>query len=248
MIPVEELERIIKLYPRLIYAQEKGRQLVRGTFEFCALYDAIGDRFILNPSTSDSALEDRIIQDSYEIEVEFFSGSPLRFPDVREVGGRIQKVIEKFDIKDIRDLHVNKNLNNAICLCPKPEFYVRYPNGLDLFDFFNALVLPYFYGLTYFEKHGEWPRGTYGHGDVGIFEFYFEHRNAANANLIKSCIENLSESLSKEYLQRKGEAKGHWECVCGSKKKMRDCHAKTLGGLRALREDIRNKSINLNLK
>lgn len=240
----EALKEIKRLHPGLTYTQDGEKGLLKGTFKFCALYDRLEDKFVLNPLLPDNG-DNRIIHDSYEIEV-IFSPEDLRlFPEVREVGGRIQKIKDKFNIGDLRELHVNKNQNNTICLCPKPELFLRYPNGVDLVDFFNALVLPYFYGLSYFERHKEWPRDSYGHGDAGIFEFYLEHKDNTTVALAKSCIDNVSEKLSKEYMRKKGNIKGHWDCICGSKSKFRDCHTKALEGLRSLREDIRRLAIKL---
>lgn len=239
----EKLKEITRLYPGLTYTQNGEKGLLKGTFKFCALYDRLEDKFVLNPLLNDS--DDRIIQDSYEIEVLFPPDDSHLFPEVREVGGRIQKIINKFNISDIRELHVNKNQNNAICLCPKPELFLRYPNSVDLVDFFNTLVLPYFYGLSYFEKHKEWPRGSYGHGDAGIFEFYSEHRDKTTVDFAKNCIESISETLSKEYIRKKGNVKGHWDCICSSKSRFRDCHFKALEGLRLLKEDIKKLSIKL---
>jgi len=243
MISEEELKKVIKLYPGLKYIQKEGKRLLKGSFEFCALYDAIEDKFILNPSIGD-VIDDRVIRDSYEIDVEFISKPQNLFPEVRETGGRIQKIRANFNITDIRELHVNENQNNTICLCPKPELFLRYPNGLEIVDFFNALILPYFYGLSYFEKHKEWPRGSYGHGDVGIFEFYYDYRDKMDINLIIKCVESLSERKSMEYLQSKGKIKGHRECICGSKLKIKKCHIKALEGLRFLKEDIKRLSVN----
>ncbi|MGB8952292.1 MAG: hypothetical protein WCC06_06465 [Candidatus Aminicenantales bacterium] len=240
----EKLKEITRLYPGLAYTQNGEKRLWKGTFKFCALYERIEDKFVLNP-LSHGDVDDRIIQDSYEIEIEFLSERSHSFPEVREVGGRIQKIIDKFNITDPRELHINKNQNSTICLCPKPELFLRYPNGVDLVDFFNALVLPYFYGLSYFERHKEWPRGSYDHGDAGIFEFYLEHRDKTTVDLVRSCIDSVSEKLSKDYMQKKGNIKGHWECICGSKSKIRDRHFKALEGLRLLKEDIRRLSIKL---
>jgi len=244
MLIDKELVEIKRLYPGLNLSAEAGRQLLRGRFDFCALYDSIEDKFIINPQRN-GTFDNEIIQDSYEIEVEFSLDYPHSFPQVREVGGRTQKVVEQYNIKDIRNLHVNKNKNNTVCLCPKPEEYLRYSNGVDIIDFFNALVLPYFFGLNYYEKNGQWHRDEYGHGDVGIFEFYAEHRDKKNIKLIESCIKSISENKSKEYLQKKGEIKGHWECICGSKSKFRNCHVKAIEGLRLLKDEIERLSIKL---
>jgi len=232
-----ELVEIRRLYPGLNFLNEGGKQTLKGVFDFYALYDFIGDRFILNPAGEEISNE-RLIRDSYEIQVEFASDYSSSFPCVREIGGRIEKIVDKFGISDIRDLHVNKNQNNSLCICPKPEEYLRYPNGVDLVDFFNALVLPYFYGLSYYEKNRQWPRNEYGHGDSGIFEFYAERRKEKDARLAVACVKSLSEKVAKEYLKKKGDIKGHWQCICGSGKRIRSCHTKAWEGLKLLKKDI----------
>jgi len=241
----KDLKVIMEIYPGLNYYQKERRRLLKGTFEFYAFYDVIEDMFILNPLRNDT-IKHEVIYDSYEIEVEFLPDFPHSFPQVREIGGRIQRIAKKYNIKDIRELHVNKNQNNAVCLCPKPEEYLRYLDGIDIVDFFNALVLPYFYGLSYYERHKQLPRDAYGHGDLGIFEFYIEHRKEGkDIPLIEACIKSLSDKKSKEYLKRKDKIKGHWNCICGSSKKFRDCHVKALQGLRLLKEDTESLKIKL---
>jgi hypothetical protein len=99
-------------------------------------------------------------------------------------------------------------------------------------------VVPFFYGLSYYDRHSKWPWSEYSHGDLGIFEFYVENKkNDNNPKLVKTCYDSLSE-IGKKLIIDKKRIKGHWPCICGSKEKFRKCHKLALEGLWALKNDL----------
>ncbi|MDD5530227.1 MAG: SEC-C metal-binding domain-containing protein [bacterium] len=165
---------------------------------------------------------------------------PASLPLVRETGGRTQQIAEKYDIQNIIDLHVNKNANNTVCLCPSPKAKLKYPNGVDIIDFIHSLVIPFFYGLSYYEKKGKWPWGTYSHGDLGIFEFYAENRkpNSMDGDLIVNCKKDLKE-IHRILFEQNHIVLEDLDCPCGSLRKFKNCHERAFEGAKLLKEDIK---------
>ncbi len=240
MLSENVVKQIRKLYPSLKYITENGKNRLKGSLDFRACYNNSNEKFIIDPSEK-MIISDTYIDDKYDIEIEFLRGFPKQFPLVREVGRRIQQIAEKYSLKDVRDLHINKNQNNAICLCPQPAEKLKYPDEIDLVHFMNNLVVPFFYGLSYYNKFGSWPWNEYPHGDLGIFEFYGENKEKNDLSLAKRCYECLTEQYEK-YITNKNVVKGHSPCICGSKEKFRKCHKVALEGIWALRTILKKKN------
>lgn len=243
MLSENVIKQIRKLYPDLKYITENGENCLKGILNFRACYNNSNEEFVIDPSEK-MIISDTYIDDKYDIEIEFLRGFPTKFPLVREVGGRIQQIAEKYSLKDVTDLHINKNQNNAICLCPQPAEKLKYPDEIDLVHFMNNLVVPFFYGLSYYDKSGSWPWNEYPHGDLGIFEFYGENKEKNDLSLAKRCYESLKEKneQNKKYITAKNVIKGHSPCICGSKEKFRKCHKVALEGIWALRTILKKKN------
>lgn len=235
-----EVVNVQRSYPRLKLTEKDGKKYLAGEFCFVAFYDVGKDELTLNPPES-TATSNYYISDSFQIEIEFLTEYPASFPLVRETGGRIKAIVEKYKIVDIRDLHVNKNQNEAVCLCPKPAESLRYPNGVDLLHFMNNLVVPFFFGLSYFEKHQKWPWSEYSHGEMGIFEFFAECQDRKDNALAQGCYDALGEKY-KKLLQLGKDIKGHWLCICGSGEKFRNCHGMALKGIWVLKQWLKQRN------
>jgi hypothetical protein len=242
MLSENVIKQIGKFYPDLKYITENGKNCLKGSLNFRACYNNSNEEFIIDPSEK-MIISDTYIDDKYDIEIEFLRGFPKQFPLVREVGGRIQQIAEKYSLKDVRDLHINKIQNNAICLCPQPAEKLKYPDEIDLVHFMNNLVVPFFYGLSYYDKSGSWPWNEYPHGDLGIFEFYGENKEKNDLSLAKRCYKSLNDNeQNKKYITAKNVIKGHSPCICGSKEKFRKCHKVALEGIWALRTILKKKN------
>ena len=234
MLSDTEQKIIKKLYPGLSLIKKDGKYFLTGELEFRASYDKDKDILSIIPGSIQTE-DDFSIKDKYKIEVELPTDFPRAFPLVRETNGRIQKIATKYNIKDIRDLHVNKDKNNAVCLCPKPAERLKYPDKVDIVHFLNNLVVPFFFGLSHYDLYGKWPWNEYGHGYLGILEFYSENKDLKDMSIAKLCYECLSDT-EKELITMERRIKGHYFCVCGSKEIFKRCHKKALEGIWALKE------------
>jgi hypothetical protein len=188
------------------------------------------------------------IQDKYQVEIEFVTSSTSSLPQVRETGGRIEKVAQDRSI-ELSDLHVNPK-DGTLCLCSPLEEDSSFSNGFNLEEFFSELLIPFLYAQSHFETNNKWPWKHYSHGHLGILESY-AYTKQSDCALTKKCVEILRKQYRKEWelyrqlLNKKDYIKGHWLCACGSSMKFRTCHYEVLEGLRKLKQDITVCSISV---
>lgn len=241
----DEIKWLNKNYPKLSFTKGDP-STISGTLDFDMVY--FGDMYRINPIDSKDLSHKGRIKDSYDIEVTLESTPSSILPQVKETGGRIKKAKEKHNKKLLADVHMYASEN--LCLCARPEESKRLPNGFNLMDYFNNLVIPHFYAQSHFEKTGKWIWGDRSHGSLGIFESYFEFReNGDDVVLIKSYLEDLKKTEdSKDYLEvlsKKGKIKGHWLCFCKSNTRFRNCHPEAFKGMWNLKEDTKRNKIPL---
>ncbi len=151
--------------------------------------------------------------DQFSVEIELPRYDPDELPVLREVGGRIART---------EDNHIN-GPSGDICLFVPDERWRIYPRGSTLLDFLNVPVRNYFIGFCLVEMGEPWPFGQRSHGAAGIFEYYSELLGTDDRQVVTRYVECLSEP----------RLKGHWECPCGSHKRIRNCHHVALNDLRA---------------
>ena len=145
---------------------------------------------------------------------------PNSLPLVKEAGGRIEPTLDRHFFPA-----------GHACLCHASEWrYYFSPKESNLKDFLEKLVIPFFYGQSYFEKtDGEWPFGEYKHGSGGMFQFYSSKLNIDDVKALFNCI---------KLLERGSVIKGHWDCPCESSRKIRDCHPDLLISLNGMKDFV----------
>jgi len=144
--------------------------------------------------------------ESYEVEIHWKDGFPFRFPNVFETGGKIPK---------IADWHVYEDTQSC-CIAVLPEELIICKEGITLNQFIANEVKAYFFNQTFRRVEGYYKNGEYGHGLLGIFEYFESHlkTNGDARGMISLMIEIA-------YVGRPGRT--HL-CFCGSKNKFRKCH------------------------
>lgn len=245
----EDRKWVREHYPELAFREETPLVLA-GTLKFDMLYDPQAEQYVINPEGVVDLHGERI-KDSYEIEVRFEMSQFSSLPQVYERGGRVERVAHKHSLKII-DMHFNVHgdVCGAACLCLKMEEGKYLPEGFKLCDYFQNLLIPFFYAQSYFEKHSKWPWGEYSHEDLGYLEGYGENRELATIEAVRECI-----SLLKKYQRwvkyeelltnKKTRIKGHHLCICGSFDKIRNCHPGVLTGLWKIKEDIESLGVEI---
>lgn len=220
-------------YPALVYDEQN--HLLAGLFAFRMYYsDEEPDTYVINPDNSIDFTKGHLIEDEYNIEMRFSERYPI--PIIKETQGRILHSKEKWKVKNLIDMHVFPD--ETLCLCPIAEIALRLPDGFNLRDYFENLLIPYFYYQSFFEKYGYEPWKASSHGDLGIFESYFKtvQSGQITPKVLGLYLATLSEVTRNSILQNV-IIKGHHICICGSGLMFRKCHLTALQGYKKMLED-----------
>lgn len=178
------------------------------------------------------------IADEYEVEISVPDDFPTTLPRMSEIGGKTEATAAKYQITDLRDLHRNPGDGTA-CVCVKQEEHVKIPVGSSLVDYINILVIPYLYGLSYFNEQGKWPWSDYGHGFRGIIEFYGESSTPQGKELVNYLVCMLVFEADKSaYIAQLTKLNPDAPCICGKYLTIAACHPNLLLGIERFRADI----------
>lgn len=186
------------------------------------------------------------IKDNFEVCIIAPDAYPSQLPVMVETGGRTLATAKKYKIGDLRALHCSPSQPHIACLCIKQEERQKFPPGSNLVTFIEILVVPYLYGLSYFEKHGKWPWGEYSHGGLGILEYHAEDPTEITEQSIGEITKVLRADTNwKEYSKQLRKPSSAKFCVCESRKPFKKCHEKAWQGLQRLYSDIKNHGLNV---
>ena len=176
------------------------------------------------------------IKDKYKLEIDFNDQQPL--PLVKEINGKIEKISKDKNL-NLTDLHINYgDIERGLCLCSRFkafEYADRLKNSLSPgIDFIQELVIPFLYGISYFEKHNQFPFGAIEHGVQGLIreitdnKEYFKYLQIYSKTLPEEATKFISEyvhSLNLENVIYKNEKIGRNKpCPCNSGLKYKKCH------------------------
>lgn len=155
-------------FPNLSY--DASRRRIEGELDFCASWDNSSRKLRIERNGLDGSIRqlNSFIADVYDVEIRFDSES-LRangWPTVFEVGGRHERIARKYEVRPV-DLHFYTD-DDSCCLGMR---YSRDKN-LTIRRFIDELVVPFFYRLSFVERHGlaaarEYLWREYPHGKVG---------------------------------------------------------------------------------
>ncbi len=223
----KEIGEIKNQFPEMDFKIHKGIHFYEGIIRF------------------DRIFKDYRIIDAFKLRIIFPDEYPKSIPVVKEIGDRINKIKAKFNITDLRDIHYNPG-NFTACLCVKPMERIKFPDGSNFVDFLNDLVIPYLYGLSYFEENGVWPWKECSHGGLGLLEYYFQNRKSVSKDSIIDTIRFLrKDGKWKDYGKYLNKKKPRRLCLCDSGKIFSECHSDAWEGLKLLQDDVRFLSINI---
>ena len=197
-------------FPNLYYDADSHKIL--GELDFCAVYDQESGKVTIAELAEET---DFLIQDVFEIEIYVDDLDMNGWSKVFEVGGRHHQIAQENSV-NTADLHFYSDDDNC-CLGIK----CGNNSGLRIERFFDDLVIPFFYRLSYTDKFGIdrarrdlW--GEYSHGDKGEIEYFLEIMDIARHNPGRND-----------------------PCPCGSGKKYKKCH---LGEVESLKNSLRRRS------
>lgn len=155
------------------------------------------------------------ISDSYDIKILLGPDFPLSLPLVYETS------------KKARNFHTNHG-DHSLCLGAPPALFEKLNQNPSVSYLIEKLIIPFLYKASYKDKYNDVPGGELPHGTDGIAEYY------------SSEIKGFSKELILKFVQlfKQGKVKGHWNCPCGSGKKIRNCHSALFVRIREKIKDV----------
>lgn len=145
-----------------------------------------------------------VVLDSFEIDIRVPQNYPQEIPEVRETKNRIPLT---------PDRHFGQD--GKACLCFRDEVFLYWGEKSTILNFIKIFVEPFFlWQIEYEVSGGKNKDKAYSHSFGGALEFYKKILKTEDVRVIYKFV---------EYLTKK-KVKGHWNCFCGSGKKIRDCH------------------------
>lgn len=150
-----------------------------------------------------TGLDATLIEDSYSIELRIPRTYPSRgFPSVFETAQRIP-------------MHYHHLDDGAVCLGAPSRlrlFALRTPS---IADFMSDVVIPYFYGRSYYERYGRMPFGELAHGSLGLARDLIAMLGMPSG----TCVDRLCRVAS----MRRRHANKRL-CPCHSGQRLGKCH------------------------
>jgi hypothetical protein len=149
--------------------------------------------------------------DRFQIQMIVSPEFPKAVPCVRELANRVP-------LKN-SDWHTYEN--GGLCLLVPEEWLIN-PQHDSLIAFLDGPVRNYFIAHALAEEGVQRPMGERLHGAAGLWEAYGEMVGSNTPTTIRGYLECLAGE----------QLRGHWECPCGSGKKLRNCHMSYLAELK----------------
>jgi hypothetical protein len=142
-----------------------------------------------------------VVLDRYQVEIRFRRDYPKTLPVVEEIGGRIPRTADR---------HVSAD--GTACLLVPEEWLLAADQSFKAF--LDGPMKSFFIGQLLVEAGKPWPFGQRSHGYDGLIEAYMELLGISDPIRVVAYFDCL----------RRTALKGHFECPCGSKKRLRNCH------------------------
>ena len=144
---------------------------------------------------------EQIIEDEYSIHLVVPESYPDCVPIAYETGNRIPGYFHKY--KD-----------GNLCLGEPLAVWKTFHEQPTLLGFIQKCLIPYLYSYSYLRQFGKLPFGDLPHGEPGRIKYYKDLFNVGSEHSLFGLISILA----------LGEYRGHIQCPCGSKKRLRLCH------------------------
>lgn len=155
-----------------------------------------------------------VIDDKYSIKLRIPFDTSKELPEVWETEGRIPSDFHKLDA-------------NKLCLASPIKIRMRLVESSSVAKFVSEFVVPYLYGYSCFEQHGEMPFGELSHGLEGIREHLREMFKAETAEFPELFLKLAS-------LQKRRANK--LACPCQSGRRLGKCHNRIVNAQRKVYE------------
>lgn len=150
------------------------------------------------------------IDDAYEVEISVPMAFPRKLPLVKETGARIP-----------RTFHTNPD--SSLCLGSPVRLQLKLAKTPTLLGFVESCLIPYLYGFSYRQKHGQLPFGELDHGSKGIRHDFADLFGVKSDEAAVRMV--ALAGLKKRDANRRS-------CPCGSGRRLGKCHNRRVNELR----------------
>lgn len=196
---VSQIPAVLDRYPKLVKIERDNRFILAGKVD---IIDKTGKHW-----------------ETYEIEIHCSALYPNRFPNLYETGGKIPK---------IADWHIYEDTLSC-CVKILPEEILKCIKGITLEQYVTEEVLPYFFNQTHRKVEGYYVNGEYGHGNMGMYEYYSSVLKTGDLKQIGMLLYNIATRPKPDRTSL---------CFCGSGEKYRYCHRTSYEKLSLLGKDF----------
>ena len=148
---------------------------------------------------------DFTVNKEYNIELLIPVDSDL-LPCVYEIGNQIDKE------------YPHRYSDGKLCLETDTAIKLRFFDGLDLIEWMDEFVEPYFFSYEYYCRFGTFPFGERPHDLKGMIDTYKEQFHEEDDQAVFIFLKHIAT----------GQYRGHHLCPCGSGKRLRYCHGYVL--------------------
>lgn len=166
------------------------------------------------------------IEDFYNLEIKLITKEGSILPQVKELNDKLKKISVNLNL-ELSDLHIN--FDETFCLSIYERESEYFINNFTINEFFKNILEPYLYWISFYEKKGYPPWECYAHGNLGYLELYAEG---------KIDLKELQIKIDKNELLNYKKNKGHCNCLCGSGKKLRNCHQLIYNAIYKLKNEL----------
>lgn len=153
----------------------------------------------------------RSVLDTFLVRIQIPKNYPRELPVAWEVGGRIPCLSNR---------HIDSD--GKACVLLPDDRWRTFPVGVPFSAYLRGPLHSFFLSQIAFELTGEWPFGEWGHGAVGIVQFYREVLGTTDLLTIARFLESLQNERFEPYRR----------CPCGSGKRRKVCCRDKLMDLR----------------
>ncbi len=152
------------------------------------------------------------LEDCFSVRITISRRYPTRAPCAFEIGGRIPP-------------SYHKNPDGSLCLGPSLDVERRFQDKPSLLGFTEGLLVPFLYGFSCTLAGHEPPFGQYAHGGAGLVQFYMKEIGLTSGIEVERFLRTLANGV-----------RGHWDCPCGSNRRVRACYGPKLLELAGLQD------------
>ncbi len=121
--------------------------------------------------------------------------------------------LPKFYVFDYPDNMEHIYIDGSVCLATISETIHFLNKNSSLLAFIDKFINSFIFTLDWFDKYSTYPFGDRRHGYRGLLDYYLNDLNLT-----------LDQYKEMVFMIYGNKYRGHSQCFCGSKKKLRDCH------------------------